>query len=193
MQSTDHCRSVPSLSVLLCRLGFLASWFVCSLAISQSGAATPTLKSVLLEQLRGTHNHEEWFVPVNIAIEGLTAEQASWKDETENHSIAQLVNHLIFWNQQYLAKFKGDKPTAFNGDNKETFAGLDKATWEATVKQMDDVLKAWEKAIEEADDAKLAKWASTIAKISTHNAYHTGQIIYIRKMKGNWDSAKGVK
>ena len=184
---------MPSLSVLLCRLGFLASWFACSLAMCQSGATTATLKSVLLEQLRSTHNHEEWFVPVNIAIEGLTAEQASWKDETENHSIAQLVNHLIFWNQQYLAKFKGDKPTAFNGDNKETFAGLDKASWEASVKQLDEVLTAWEKAIEEADDAKLAKWSSTIARISTHNAYHTGQIIYIRKMKGNWDSAKGVK
>jgi hypothetical protein len=184
---------MPSLAVVLCRLGFFVSCFACSLAMSQSGAAAPTLKSVLLEQLRGTHNHEEWFVPLNIAIEGLTSEQASWKDETENHSIVQLVNHLIFWNQQYLAKFKGDKPTAFNGDNKETFAGLDKATWEASVKQVDEVLMAWEKAIEEADDAKLAKWASTIAKISTHNAYHTGQIIYIRKMKGNWDSAKGVK
>jgi hypothetical protein len=100
----------------------------------QSEPATPILKSVLLEQLRSTHNHEEWFVPVNIAIEGLTPEQASWKDETENHSIAQLVNHLIFWNQQYLAKFKGDKPAAFNGDNKETFAGVDKANWEASVK-----------------------------------------------------------
>ena len=193
MQSAENRRFEPSLSVLLCRLGFLASWFACSLAMSQSGTTAPTLKSVLLEQLRGTHNHEEWFVPLNIAIEGLTAEQATWKDDTENHSIVQLVNHLIFWNQQYLAKFKGDKPTAFNGDNKETFAGLDKATWEASVKQLDGVLTAWEKAIEEADDAKLAKWSSTIARISTHNAYHTGQIIYIRKMRGNWDSAKGVK
>jgi hypothetical protein len=193
MQSANHCRFIASFSVLLRRLGFLASWFACSLVMSQNAAETPTLKSVLLEQLKGTHNHEDWFVPVNIAIEGLTPEQASWKDETENHSIAQLVNHLIFWNQQYLAKFKGDKPAAFKGDNKETFAGLDKATWEASVKQADEVLTAWEKAIEEADDAKLAKWASTIGKISTHNAYHTGQIIYIRKMKGNWDSAKGVK
>jgi len=164
-----------------------------SLAIAESGPPAPTLKSVLLDQLRGTHNQEDWFVPVKVAIEGLTPEQASWKDETDNHSIAQLVNHLIFWNQQYLAKFKGEKPPAFSGDNKETFAGLDKATWEASVKQIDEVLSAWEQAIEQTDEAKLAKWCSTIAKISTHNAYHTGQIIYIRKMKGNWDPAKGVK
>jgi len=164
-----------------------------SLLMGQSAPAAPTLKSVLLEQLKATHNKEEWFVPVKIAIEGLTPEQAAWKDTTDNHSIAQLVNHLIFWNRQQLAKFKGEKPVAFSGDNKETFAGLDKASWDASVKQIDEVLTAWEKAIEEADEAKLAKWYPTIARISTHNAYHTGQIIYIRKMKGNWDPAKGVK
>ncbi len=161
--------------------------------MAQSGSPAPSLKSVLLDQLRSTHNQEEWFVPVKIAIEGLTPEQASWKDESDNHSIVQLVNHLIFWNQQQLAKLKGEKPAEFNGDNRETFSGLDKATWESSVRQIDDVLIAWEKAIEEADEAKLAKWAPTIARVSTHNAYHTGQIIYIRKMKGNWDPAKGVK
>ncbi len=161
--------------------------------MAQSESAAPTLKSVLLEQLKGTHNQEEWFVPVKIAIEGLTPEQAAWKDETENHSIAQLVNHLAFWNQQQLAKFRGEKPPVFSGDNKETFAGLDKSSWDASVKQLDEVLTALEKTIEEADEAKLAKWASNIAKISTHNAYHTGQIIYIRKLRQNWDPAKGVK
>ena len=153
----------------------------------------PTLKSVLLDQLRGTHDKEEWFVPVKIAIEGLTPEQASWHDATENHSIVQLVNHLIFWNQQQLTKFRGEKTAPFNGDNKETFSGLDKSAWDASVKQIDDVLVAWEKAVEGADEAKLAKWSDTIAKISTHNAYHTGQIIYIRKQQKNWDPEKGVK
>jgi hypothetical protein len=103
------------------------------------------------------------------------------------------VNHLIFWNQQQLAKFKGDKAAAFDGDNKKTFADLDKTAWETSVKQIDEVMTDWEKAIEAADEAKLAKWYWTISRISTHNAYHTGQIIYIRKMKQNWDAEKGVK
>lgn len=29
--------------------------------------------------------------------------------------------------------------------------------------------------------------------MGTHNAYHTGQIIYIRKQQGWWDEKKGVK
>jgi uncharacterized damage-inducible protein DinB len=181
------------LSLIPARRAFVALLFSASVAIAQSSPVAPTLKSVLLDQLKETHSEEAWFVPIKIAIEGLTPEQAAWKDTTDNHSIAQLVNHLIFWNQQQLAKFKGEKPAAFDGDNKKTFAGLDKAAWEASVKQIDEVMIAWEKAIEAADEAKLAKWYSTIAKISTHNAYHTGQIIYIRKMKGNWDASKGVK
>jgi hypothetical protein len=182
-----------SISVFPWRLSLACFLSAASFAMAEAGPAAPTLKSVLLAQLRETHNQEEWFVPVKIAIDGLTPEQAAWKDETENHSIVQLVNHLIFWNKQQLAKFKGENPPPFNGDNKETFAGLDKAAWDASVKQIDEVMVAWEKAIEEADEAKLVKSASTIARISMHNAYHTGQIIYIRKMKGNWDPAKGAK
>src|SRR3569832_1241376 len=95
------------LSSRLCLASFL---LLASMAAAQTPSASPspTLKSVLLEQLRTTHNQEDWFVPVKIAIEGLTPEQAAWKDPNENHSIAQLVNHLVFWNQQQLAKFNGE-------------------------------------------------------------------------------------
>ncbi len=160
---------------------------------AQKKDAMPTLKSILLEQLKTTHNSEDWFVPVNIAIDGLTPEQASWKDTSSNHSIVQLVNHLIFWNSDQLAKFKGEKQPAFSGDNNETFSGLDKTTWQQSIHRIDSIMVAWEKAVEDADDAKLQKWYNVIAHIGTHNAYHTGQIIYIRKMRGNWNPEKGVK
>jgi len=154
----------------------------------------PTLKSVLLEQLKTTHNSQDWFVPVMKAVDGLTVEQAVWKENPANHSIAQLVNHLTFWNRQQLAKFRGDKPPAYSGNNEDTFVPtLDKAGWDAAVRQLDDVLTAWERAIETADEAKLQSWYGTIAHICTHNAYHTGQILYIRKEQGSWDASKGVK
>lgn len=172
---------------------FLLLMLAAAFAAKAQTNKTPTLKSILLEQLKSTHTSEEWFVPANIAIEGLTAEQANWKDSNENHSIAQLTTHLIFWNEQSLAKFKGETPAAFDGNNKETFSPVNKDTWAATVKKLDDVLTEWENVIEAVDDAKLASWYSTIAHIGTHNAYHIGQIIYIRKMKGWWDDSKGVK
>jgi uncharacterized damage-inducible protein DinB len=167
------------------------------LALSFSAHAqdkkAPTLKSILLDQLRTTHNQKDWFVPANTAVEGLSAEQASWKDGSGNHSIGQLANHLIFWNQRNLAKFKGEAPEKFSGNNDETFNQFDSKKWAATVQQLDQVMTEWEKAVEGADDKKLEEWAPTIARIGTHNAYHIGQIIFIRKLQGSWDPEKGVK
>src|SRR5213082_246825 len=123
-------------------------------AYSQDQKPAPTLKSILLEQLRSTHNNAEWFVPANTAVEGLTPEQASWTDGKGNHSVGQLANHLIFWNSQELAKFKGETPATFSGNNDETFNSFDSKNWPATVKQLDQVLTDWEKAVEAADEAK---------------------------------------
>jgi len=160
---------------------------------AQDKKPAPTLKSILLEQLHSTHDKAEWFVPANTAVEGLTAEQATWTDGKGNHSIGQLVNHLIFWDRQSLAKFKGETPEKFSGNNDETFNSFDSKQWTAAVQQLDQVLTEWEKAVESADDAKLKDFYSTIAHIGAHNAYHIGQIIYVRKEQGSWNPEKGVK
>ena len=55
------------------------------------------------------------------------------------------------------------------------------------------MLADWEKAVESADDQRLAEKASLIAHVGAHNAYHIGQIIYVRKLQGVWDPGKGVK
>jgi len=151
------------------------------------------LRGILLELLKTTHNQKDWFVPGNTAIEGLTAEQAKWADGTGNHSVGQLAFHLVFWNSQELAKFKGEKPPTFDGNNEETFNDFDAKKWAETVQQYDQVMTEWEKAVQTADDKKLALWASAIEHVAAHNAYHIGQIIYVRKEHGNWDPAKGVK
>ena len=165
----------------------------CASAAHAQNDSAVSLKTILLEQLKTTHTVKDWFVPIDTALAGLTAEQAMWKDSSENHSIAQLANHLLFWNGQLLAKFKGEKPAAFNGDNKETFSGVDKTTWPLTIKKLDSVLTEMEKVVMAADETKLKSWYSTLYHVGTHNAYHTGQILYIRKMKGWWNDAMGVK
>src|SRR5262249_14454783 len=145
------------------------------------------LRGVLLEQLRTTHNQKDWFVSANIAVEGLTAEQASWKDKSGNHSVGQLAYHLVFWNQQELAKIKGVEPAKFSGNNEETFDKFDSKQWASLTQQLDEVMTNLEKIVETADDKTLEKWASTIAHIGTHNAYHIGQIVFVRKEQGSWD------
>ncbi|HYI78212.1 MAG TPA: hypothetical protein VEW65_11390, partial [Chryseolinea sp.] len=74
-----------------------------------------------------------------------------------------------------------------------TFNAFTKEQWTQTVKKLDDVLLEIEKIIQNADETSLNSWAETIGNISTHNAYHTGQIIFVRKLQGSWKTEKAVK
>ncbi len=150
----------------------------------------PSLKSILIEQLKNTHTNEDWFTPLNKAISGLTAEQANWADSSENHSIGQLVTHLTFWNERVLMAFHNNTVPDFTGNNQETFTKFDKTHWEQSVHRLDSIQRQWEYAVEHATDEQLAKWSSSIANLCSHNAYHTGQIIYIRKRNGWWKLPK---
>lgn len=159
----------------------------------QPDTTTPTLRSILLRQFQTTWNKEDWFVPVSIAVDGLTAQQAMWKPSDSSHSVGQLTYHLLFWNKQSLDKFNGRKPDNFDGNNNETFTTFTQESWTKTVKDLNQVMQDWETAIKTADESKLKSWYPIIANINTHNAYHTGQILYIRKLAGNWNPDKGVK
>lgn len=144
------------------------------------------LKSLLVEQLKNTHTNQEWFVPTKIAIEGLNLEQSNWKDSTENHSIGELVSHLIFWNEMNLKAFKGEKVAEFNDDNKETFKKNDGQDWENARRKLDSIQTEWKQLVENATEEQIRKWNTEIANMTAHTAYHTGQIIYIRKRNGWW-------
>src|SRR5215472_12759029 len=170
--------------ILLLSLPFLA------FAQDKQDQKPTDLRGVLLEQLKTTHNNKEWFVPANIAVQGLTAERANWTDGKGNHSIGQLAYHLLFWNTQLLAKFKGETPPKYSGKNDDTFYNFDAKQWNDTVQQLDKVMTDLEKFVETADDKTIEKNAPLIARVGTHNAYHVGQIIYIRRLQGSWNPEK---
>ena len=48
-----------------------------------------TLRGVLLEQLRTTHNEEDWFVPASIAVADLTARRAAPHLLHERNTVAR--------------------------------------------------------------------------------------------------------
>jgi hypothetical protein len=175
----------------------VAALFVAVQCVAQSQPQQPppptTLRGVLMEQLHTTHDNKDWFVPANIAAQGLTAEQASWSAGKGTHSVGQLVYHLVFWNQRELEKFKGETSKKFSGNNDETFDSFDAKQWSDLVSKLDQVMKDWEQAVQGANDQKLAENASLIAHVGTHNAYHVGQIIYVRKLQGSWNPENGVK
>jgi uncharacterized damage-inducible protein DinB len=164
-----------------------------SLCYAQNQQTPATLRSILLHELQTTHNKADWFVPISVAVDGLTADQASWQPTGGGHSAGQLTYHLLFWNRQNLERLQGKTPAKFSGNNDETFNKFDDKQWNDTVKQLDQVMTDFEKLVESANDKQLSSMAETISNICTHNAYHVGQIVYVRKLQGSWNPDKGVK
>jgi hypothetical protein len=161
-------------------------------AIAQKQPQPTTLRGVLTEELKDTHDLEDWFVPASVAVDGLTADQAKWTPPGGGHSVGQLAYHLWFWDARSLAIFKGEKQDAFTGNNDETFNDYSPAQWADLVKKLNQVLADWDAAIAAADDQTLAAHAALVGHVATHNAYHIGQILYVRKLEGAWDTSKGV-
>ncbi len=189
---------IPSLLALVA--GSLISSAAQTPAAPSPSPVPVTLRSLLLSELHSTHDTAEWFTPMKTAVAGLTAEQAKWVpknaqgklDPNANHSVGMLAYHLVFWNENALAGLRGETRTN-PSNNDETFNDFDAAHWDDIVQRLDRVMKGLEAEVEKMPEEKLAKAAPTITHICTHNAYHTGQILYVRKLQGSWNPANGVK
>jgi uncharacterized damage-inducible protein DinB len=156
------------------------------------------VKEVLIEQFKACYNETNWFVTAETALAGLTSGQADWKAEHIDNTIREEVAHLSFWNERWLKRLRGetleDAPA-----NDETFRN--EIGWETVKANFFRVMNDWQEALSEMDEAEFGEtvsaehdepWSSPIANINVHNAYHIGQIVFIRKLQGSWDPAKGV-
>lgn len=140
----------------------------------------------LVKQLKYSHDEENWFAPVNVAMDSLSSENANWHDESGNHSIAQLVSHLVFWNERLLKAMQGKEVVEFDGNNDLTFSEISEEDWKQMTQKLDQILSDIEVETQKMNEEQFAGWKETFANIAAHNAYHTGQIVYIRKQNGWW-------
>jgi len=158
------------------------------------------MKEILLYQWKAATKEADWFVPLETAIEGITTAQAAAKHNQQNNSIEEIVHHLIYWNELYLHRFKDGASSFSEISNDETFKNPLQLTWEQACKKIRDILDEWINCIAGSDEDKLnsiisnkgKSWNIMICNLISHNAYHTGQIVTLRKEYNCWDAAKGV-
>lgn len=157
-------------------------------------------KDVLLEQFTACYDHSNWFVSLKAVLEGVTAAEADWSPAGTGNSIRETVNHLIFWNERWLQRYRGELNEPQDVDNDTTFQSELKS-WDATLVKLDAVMDEWRDKLGAMPDDKLDKpvnaqygapWSSPLAQQNIHNAYHIGQILLLSKLQGAWDPAKGV-
>ena len=154
-----------------------------------------TTKELILDQFDACYDTENWFVPLTEALEGLTPKQAKWNDGGSNHSIFQLVHHLIFWNERYLMRFKELPLSDINHSEHDPTFEIDLKDWGKSLDKLNEVFSELRQVITNASGKKLKSkpvkdsdedWYSLISNINIHNAYHIGQMVVIRKLQGSW-------
>ena len=149
---------------------------------------------LLLRMLDTTYDKESWYMPFKHAIEGLTAEQAMWRPTGDTtKSVWENVNHLIYYKERLAANSEGrELPQNFDGD--ETFyltkQSNDDKEWIGVVERAEMVHRKLREALSKTTTEALEQNSleEKLLDIMLHDAYHTGQIIQIRKMQGSWPS-----
>jgi uncharacterized damage-inducible protein DinB len=161
------------------------------------------IRDSLLRQFATCYDTNSWFVAVRNAIDGLNVEQACYKPNDDVNCIWETLSHLAYYNYAYLQRFKGIAHEYDVSSNDETFSTGEytEAAWQAEVVRFDAVMQEFQGLIAAADESKFDEqvaadntrtWGELISDINTHNAYHAGQILSLRKLQGSWNPQQGV-
>lgn len=157
------------------------------------------IKDILSDQFLANANEASWYRPFSESVEDLTEEQALWKPNENCPSIAEIVQHLIYWNQCWQTRYIKSRIDATPSirDNKVSFKIPENTNFNDLKETLLDVLLKWDGllSIEKIGSEVIgfqekAKWWQILGNSTTHNAYHIGQIIFIRKLQNSWKSDK---
>ncbi|MUG86498.1 DinB family protein [Paenibacillus timonensis] len=154
-----------------------------------------TYKSILIDQITACYNDKSWFIPLADILADLTVSEAVTENENKQ-SICSIVNHIIYWNERWLERFKAGEFVSNNTiNNDETFSltpdQFEDLGWNETLIRLEKVFSNWRTVLEETDESKLtrqipeyynAQWWGVVSNLCIHNAYHIGQIMLLKKL-----------
>ena len=167
-----------------------------------AGATTAAEAAVELERLAGElrriYEGEAWHGPsVSEALAGVSAGQAARRSLPGAHSIFELTHHLAAWTGEVTRRLRGGSPSEpEDGDFPERDAAVDEAKWESTKSRLAARNAELVSAIRAFDAARLdvvvggtdggyappgATYRAMLHGLVSHDAYHAGQIVLLRK------------
>lgn len=159
-------------------------------------AKAPGRKEILLRCWTTAYNQEGWYPPLKDALDGLTSGEAEHKGTPELHSVRELVNHILYYKDRFLHRLERTKFNPNYETNDETFEEVppDYAgeSWDAQLVRLGNVHNRIAALIANLNDGELDKLVpeesigAQVLDLAFHDAYHTGQIVLLRKLQGRW-------
>jgi uncharacterized damage-inducible protein DinB len=150
----------------------------------------------LIKSLRGERGH----IPIKNALLDIDMALAGKSREELPYSIYQLVKHMTYWQDFLLLAAQGDNPKLPN-DVKESWPEEEcpksEEEWQQLIQYF---LLGIEQACTIAQTVQLHKplenWPSetpggVLRNIASHNSYHLGEIVLIRRLFSAWPPPTG--
>ncbi|WP_348625110.1 DinB family protein [Paenibacillus peoriae] len=152
--------------------------------------------NMLVLQRENSWDKEEWIVPLAAALHGVNTQEATWTPPGGGNTIWQTVRHINYYNERILRRLT-NRPISSTGiSNDETFGppgdAEDHEGWQETLKEAEALVNQLLVAITALNDADLDKplgsdtLGAELSRWTLHDAYHSGQIVLIRKQLGTW-------
>lgn len=143
------------------------------------------------------------FLPPAHALEGLSAADAERRVNGVNHSIAEIVAHMSFWQDWFRQRCDG-LPAPMAGKASEGWPEVTPGSWEEVRHTFLSGLNALAVLGENTSrlDAPIAPAIEfpplahytrrdVLVHAGQHNAHHLGQIITLRQVMGYWPPPSG--
>lgn len=119
-----------------------------------------------------------------------------WKPSgEETNTIWENVNHLIYYKERLAANLEGREWT-HNLDGNDTFyltkQSNNDTEWKEVVERSENAQRNLRQVLSAISERELEQNSleGKLLDIMLHDAYHTGQIIQLRKMQGAWPSKR---
>lgn len=122
---------------------------------------------------------------------------AGLRPEGAPHSLFQVLNHMIFWQDWVLKWLEGKKPRLVrhaSGSWRGAIAPTTRAKWVQAVRRFErglDALDRHARKNELLSKRGKKSRAEMLQTIGAHNSYHAGQAVLLRRMLGEWPPPKG--
>ena len=159
------------------------------------------MPTVMQKILQGMLEGDAAFVKTLQAVQDLTAAQVRRRPHPKLPTIWEHVGHVVYWQDWFLCHAR-KRRAAFPKSYVEGWPSMPPVrgqvtAWADLLARLDKGLKAADRVARTKDPEAVAvpkpewRYGRILTSLANHNAYHTGQIVALRKMIGIWPPPKG--
>jgi len=157
----------------------------------------PDEKEIIQQTMSRSLSGKDAHVEHASIVAGLDWSLAGARPEGAPHSLFELANHMIYWQEWAVKWLDGKRPKA----PKHAIGGwpgkpspADQKEWEKTMKRFSHALKSLERRSHKPNPlskrGKMTRF-EMLHIIGSHTSYHAGQVVFLRQLLAAWPPPSG--